>query len=384
VKFSFQNVDDMRILITGANGFIGKNVQLRLGAIKGWEVLQFTRDNNEAELPELVARVDAVIHLAGINRTTDPAELLKGNTALTGVLCDAIDLAVATNHRPLFIHASSIQVTRDNQYGRSKLAAEQRVRDCIDEHGLNGHIFRLPNVFGKWCRQEYNSVVATFCYNISRNLPIRIDDPATQLELVYVDDVIDAFLTVLEGHSPRMDQNGFSVVAPTYHISLQRLADLLYAFRESRRNHVVERVGDGLIRALYSTYLSYLEPADFSYDITRHGDERGIFAEMLRTRDSGQISFFTAGPGVTRGGHYHHTKSEKFLVIKGQARFRFRHMHTGEYHELFTNDSNLRIVETVPGWTHDITNIGDNEMLVMLWANEQFDAAHPDTYISSL
>jgi len=374
----------MRILITGANGFIGKNLRLRLSQVKGWELLPFTRENSRGELPALVAVADAIIHLAGVNRTTDSTEMVEGNMGLTNALCDAIDKAVAAGHRPRLIHASSIQVTRDNDYGRSKLAAEQRVRDCILAHELDGHIFRLPNVFGKWCRQNYNSVVATFCHNIAHDLPVRIDDPNARVNLVYIDDVVETFLAVLEDEAPARDEAGFALVAPVYQASLQQLADLIRAFRESRRNHVVEHVGTGLTRALYSTYLSYLEPENFAYGITCQGDQRGIFAEMLRTKDSGQISFFTAGPGVTRGGHYHHTKAEKFLVIKGRARFKFRHMDSGKYHELVTDDGDLRIVETVPGWAHDITNIGAGEMLVMLWANEQFDPAHPDTYACPL
>lgn len=374
----------MRILITGANGFIGKNLRLRLGEVRGWELHSFTREHSRTELPAMVAEADAIVHLAGVNRTADAVEMVEGNMGLTGALCDAIDQAVTAGHRPRLIHASSIQVTRDNDYGRSKLAAEQRVKDCILVNELEGHIFRLPNVFGKWCRQDYNSVVATFCYNIARDLPIRIDDPAARVNLVYIDDVVESFLAVLEGKAPSRDEAGLALVSPVYQASLQQLADQILAFRESRRNHLVEHVGTGLTRALYSTYLSYLKPADFAYGITPHGDERGIFAEMLRTKDSGQISFFSAGPGVTRGGHYHHTKTEKFLVIKGQARFKFRHMHSGEYHELIIDAGDLRIVETVPGWTHDITNIGDSEMLVMLWANEQFDPAHPDTYPSPL
>lgn len=374
----------MRILITGANGFIGQNLQARLNEVRDWETLLFTRANAPAELPGMVASADAIIHLAGINRTANPAEMVEGNLGLTGALCDAIDAAAATGHRPTVIHTSTIQVNRDNDYGRSKLAAEQRMLATVAAHGLDGHVFRLPNVFGKWCRQEYNSVVATFCYQIARDLPIRVDDPAALLNLVYIDDVTDTFLQILKGQGSVRDEAGFALVAPVYHTTVQKLVDEIRAFRESRKTHVVERVGTGLTRALYSTYLTYLDPNEFSYSVTRHGDQRGIFAEMLRTRDSGQISFFTAGPGVTRGGHYHHTKAEKFLVIKGKAHFKFRHIRSGEFHELVTDDDNLRIVETVPGWTHDITNIGDTEMLVMLWANEQFDPARPDTFACPL
>jgi UDP-2-acetamido-2,6-beta-L-arabino-hexul-4-ose reductase len=370
----------MRILITGTNGFIGKNIRLRFGEVEEWELLSFTRDNGLDELPSLVARADAVIHLAGVNRAADPAEMFKGNKGLTDALCDSIDQAAAAGHRPLLIHASSIQARLDNDYGRSKLAAEKRVSACIAAHGLNGYIFRLPNVFGKWCRQEYNSVVATFCYNIARGLPVRIENPDKLLKLIYVDDLVDTFMHVLQGLAPTRDDDGFALVMPVYQATVQELADSIRGFRKGRQTLLVDRVGAGLTRALYSTYLTYLDPADFDYPITCHRDQRGIFAEMLRTRDSGQISFFTAGPGVTRGGHYHHSKAEKFLVISGRARFKFRHMQSGEYRELITDGCDLRIVDTVPGWTHDITNIGDSEMFVMLWANEQFDPNRPDTF----
>jgi UDP-2-acetamido-2,6-beta-L-arabino-hexul-4-ose reductase len=370
----------MQILITGADGFIARNFRVHLGERREDEAILFTRGDSVAQLPELVAGADAVVHLAGVNRTENPEDFTRGNVDLTAELCAAIALAAGQGRRPTVIYASSTHAVRDTDYGRSKREAELRIREMALAHGIDAHIFRLPNVFGKWARPHYNSAVATFCHQISHGLPIRIDDPAAEISLVYIDDVVSTFFDVLRGAGPARDADGFSKVAPEYRASIGEIAEKLQGFRESRETHVVDRVGTGFTRALYSTYLSYLDPADFDYPIKTHRDPRGAFAEMLRTKDSGQVSFFTAGPGVTRGGHYHHSKTEKFLVIRGRARFKFRHIVTGEYHELDTDDANLRIVETVPGWTHDITNIGEDEMLVMLWANEQFDPALPDTY----
>jgi UDP-2-acetamido-2,6-beta-L-arabino-hexul-4-ose reductase len=237
-------------------------------------------------------------------------------------------------------------------------------------------IYRLPGVFGKWCRPNYNSVVATFCHNIANDLPIQINDPSTTLELVYVDDVVSEFIRML-GSMPAGLTRG--KVSPIYGTTLGDLANQIEAFKYCRESLVSERVGFGLIRALYATYVSYLPTSKFIYDLPKYGDERGIFVEMLKTQDSGQFSFFTAHTGVTRGGHYHHTKTEKFLVIKGTAHFRFRHVATNECYEIYTSGDKMQVVETVPGWTHDITNVGPEEMIVMLWANEIFDRARPDT-----
>jgi UDP-2-acetamido-2,6-beta-L-arabino-hexul-4-ose reductase len=222
--------------------------------------------------------------------------------------------------------------------------------------------------------------VATFCHNIARDLPIQVNDPAAPVTLVYVDDVINRFVQLMDGADAAVDAEGFASVAPQYTTTVGELARQVQVFKDSRRTLMTERVGTGLLRALYSTYVSYLPPELFAYSVPQYGDPRGVFAEMLKTPDCGQFSYFTAHPGITRGGHYHHSKTEKFLVIKGQARFKFRHMQTGQAHELVTSGDKAEVVETVPGWTHDITNIGSDEMVVMLWANEVFDRARPDTF----
>jgi UDP-2-acetamido-2,6-beta-L-arabino-hexul-4-ose reductase len=226
--------------------------------------------------------------------------------------------------------------------------------------------------------------VATFCHNIARDLPIQVDDPAAPVTLVYVDDVIARFVQLMDGADAALRADGFASVTPQYTTTVGEVARQIQAFKVSRTSLTTERVGTGLVRALYATYVSYLPPELFAYSVPQYGDSRGVFAEMLKTPDCGQFSYFTAHPSVTRGGHYHHSKTEKFLVIKGQARFKFRHMGTGETHELMTTSDKAEVVETVPGWTHDITNVGSDEMIVMLWANEVFDRSKPDTYVCPL
>lgn len=368
----------MKVLVTGADGFIAKNLIVRLGELQDFEVLRFSRQTPVEALPELVAAADAVVHLAGVNRPPSPEDFAVGNAGLTEGLCQAL----AEDGRALpVIFSSSVQVVHDNPYGSSKRAAEESLWRHAAASGAPVYVYRLPNVFGKWCRPNYNSVVATFCHNIARGLPIRVDDPAAQLTLVYVDDLVDEFIRVLRDQPP-VDGQALCEVPVAYRLTVGELASRLTAFRDSRASLISERVGEGLVRALYSTYVSYLPPEEFAYAVPKYGDPRGVFVEMLKTKDSGQFSVFTAHPGVTRGGHYHHSKTEKFLVIKGRARFGFRHILSDETCEILVSGDEPQIVETIPGWAHDITNIGDDEMVVLLWANEIFDRAHPDTIAS--
>ena len=368
----------MRILVTGSNGFIGKNLIVRLGEIPCYEVLRFTRDNSLQDLSDLVSRSDAVIHLAGINRPKDVKEFAEGNVDLTVQLCELI---AATGRQIPLVMSSAIQADLANPYGESKRGAEVAGEALAEKTGNPVAIYRLPGVFGKWCRPNYNSVVATFCHNIANDLPIRINDPAVSIKLVYVDDVAGEFIRMLDAMPAGLSRGE---VSPVYGITLGELAAQIEAFKNCRESLVSERGGTGLVRALYATYVSYLPPAKFAYDLPKYGDERGVFVEMLKTQDSGQFSFFTAHPGITRGGHYHHTKTEKFLVIKGSARFGFRHVVTNERYEVFTSGDRPQVVETVPGWTHDITNVGEDEMVVMLWASEIFDRERPDTIASKV
>lgn len=375
----------MRVLITGANGFVGKNLQLRLGERKDVEVVCFTREHTQGDLPHLLEGVEFVFHLAGVNRPQDPHEFVTGNTELTAALVEAVAGEMLVRGRKLsIVYTSSTQAAFDNPYGSSKRAAEVALQDFSAHSAAVVHVFRLPNVFGKWCRPNYNSAVATFCYNTARGLPIHIKDPAAAVTLVHVDDVVERFIQLLAGAEAALDAEGFATITPQYTTTVGELARLIEIFRASRHTLMTERVGTGFVRALYSTYVSYLPPESFAYSVPMHRDTRGVFVELLKTPDCGQFSYFTAHPGITRGGHYHHTKTEKFLVLKGEARFKFRHMQTGATHELTTSDAKAEVVETVPGWTHDITNIGSDEMLVLLWANEVFERDRPDTYTCPL
>lgn len=366
----------MKVLVTGADGFIGRNLHVALGEREGCEVLPVTRETGAAELRQLVAQADAAIHLAGVNRPQDPVEFATSNADFTARLCQAL---LATGRPIPVAFASSIQVERDNPYGLSKRQAETHLADYGRRSGASVAVYRLANVFGKWSRPNYNSAVATFCHNIARGLPIRIDAADAPVRLVYVDDFLAELLHFLAepGEGLRFPEAG-----PVYTTTVGDLARQIEAFKEVRTSLVTERVGVGLVRALYATYVSFLPPEAFSYDVPKHGDPRGLFVEMLKTPDCGQFSYFTAHPGVTRGGHYHHSKTEKFLVIKGRARYRFRHLLTDETFEVESHGDEPLVVETIPGWAHDITNIGDNELVVMLWANEIFDRARPDTVTS--
>ncbi len=366
----------MKILVTGADGFIGKNLCVALGEREGFEVLPITRASGAQDLRDAATRADAVIHLAGVNRPQDPAEFAAGNADFTLALCDALS---ASGRAIPVAYTSSIQAERDNPYGLSKRQGEAHLTAYGERTGAPVALYRLANVFGKWSRPNYNSAVATFCHNIARDLPIRIDQPDAPVRLVYVDDVITEFRRFLDqpGQGVRQAEAG-----PVYATTVGELARQIEAFKDVRNSLVSERVGTGLVRALYATYVSFLPPEAFSYSVPKHGDARGIFVEMLKTPDCGQFSFFTAHPGITRGGHYHHTKTEKFLVIKGRARYRFRHLLTDETFEVESRGDEPLIVETIPGWAHDITNIGEDELVVMLWANEIFDRQRPDTVAS--
>ena len=364
----------MKILVTGSNGFIAKNLIQFLSEKPEVEVLKVHRESSEQELKESILAADWIVHLAGVNRPLNESEFIEGNVTLT----EKIAQTLREGHKltPVIL-SSSIQADRDNAYGKSKLGGEQALETLHTEQGNPVYICRLANVFGKWSRPNYNSAVATFCHNVANDLPLQINDANALIRLVYVDDVVETFWNMING-SMSVDQT--FQIQPEYQITVGDLAETLNGFKASRDTLITDRVGTGLTRALYSTYLSFLRPAQFDYSVPKYGDARGVFVEMLKTPDAGQFSYFTAHPGITRGGHYHHTKTEKFLVIKGKALFKFKHVVSGEFYQLETQGDEPRIVETVPGWTHDITNIGDDEMVVMLWANEIFDRSKPDTY----
>lgn len=364
----------MRVLVTGANGFVGRNLAIHLTEA-GYEIVPLTRDTPAPDYPALVSGVEAIVHLAGENRPSDPAMFDVVNRQVTEHLL----ACAAEGSAPPVLLASSTQAGNASAYGVSKRAAEEAVEAYSAEHRLQATIVRFPNIFGKWCRPNYNSAVATFAYNAARDLPLPVNDPAAPLRLFYIDDAVRMILDWLAG----LDGSTPGVVrpepSPVYETTVGAVADAMRKFAEIQREHTVGDVGIGLERALYATYVSYLPPERFSYPLAVHADPRGRFAEVLRTSSSGQFSFFTAGPGVVRGGHYHHTKTEKFLVVQGRARFRFRNLADGEEHAFETASNEPRVVDTIPGWAHDIANVGEDELIVMLWANELFDRERPDT-----
>ncbi|MBU0743758.1 MAG: NAD-dependent epimerase/dehydratase family protein [Gammaproteobacteria bacterium] len=367
----------MKVLITGSEGFIGKNLVVKLQELQEYEIVHFDEKSLIEDLRKEIVDIECIFHLAGVNRPQNPDEFAAGNTDFTRKLCDLI---IDSECKIPIIFSSSIQAEIDNPYGISKLESEQVLLDYSMKTNVPVYIYRLPNVFGKWCRPNYNSVVATFCYNIANDLPIQVNDPDALINLVFIDDVISSFIGICR----QMSKETYCKVDPVYSITIGELAEQIKSFKENRKTLVIGDVGDGLVRALYSTYVSYLKPQQFSYNLSKHEDPRGIFVEVLKTQKSGQVSFFTALPGITRGGHYHHTKTEKFLVLKGRARFCFRNILTDEKYTYCVSGDVPEIVETVPGWAHDITNIGDDEMIVWIWANEIFDKQLPDTIASTV
>lgn len=362
----------MKILVTGANGFIGHNICLRLEETGYYDLIKIDRDSTDEDLYSGLQEANFVFHLAGVNRPKDTEEFTSGNVALTRKIVEILESKV--DNTPIML-SSSTQASYDNAYGLSKASAEKCVEEYGKKTGADYYIYRFPNVFGKWCRPNYNSFIATFCHNIANDIDIHIPDPSASVTLIYVDDICREMLSLLEGEVKK----GYPQVSPQFITTVGDVAQLLFKFKKSRETLITEDVGSGFTRALYSTWLSYLRPEQFCYTVPSYVDTRGVFCEMLKTKSSGQFSFFTAHPGITRGGHYHHTKNEKFLVIKGCARFKFQHLLTREIYELVVKSDIHQIVETVPGWNHDITNIGDDELIVMLWANEIFDREAPDT-----
>ena len=362
----------MRVLVTGANGFIGRNLAVRL-AEHNIDVVAWNRDTSITSISDNLSSIDWVVHLAAANRPATDDGFVIDNAEFTQTVIDMLSNA---QHPIPMIFSSSSQVVLDNSYGKTKRIVEEIVRAYGERSGSAVSIYRLPGVFGKWCKPNYNSVVATFCHNIAQGLAINISDPTKELVLVYIDDVVTEFVDIILGKKAILAEG---VVVPQYQVNLATLAEKIRSFPQSRVDLVLADVGTGFDRALYATYISYLQSEQFSYTVPRYVDPRGEFAELVKHPDAGQVSYFTAHAGITRGGHYHHTKTEKFLVIRGQARFCFRHLITNETYEILTQGGEGHVVETIPGWVHDITNIGTDELIVMLWANEIFDRAQPDT-----
>lgn len=363
----------MKILITGSNGFIAKNLIEHLKRYEDKKLYLYSKTNSENILEDYINEVDFIFHLAGVNRPKEVSEFYKGNSNLTKKIVETL---IKYNKKTPVLITSSTQAVLDNDYGKSKLRAEEILKEYKEKTGATIYIYRLPNVFGKWSKPNYNSVISTWCNNIANNLDIIVNNKETILNLVYIDDVVTSFLDNLT----KVDNSTYYDIETIYKKSLGEIEKLLLGFKNNRKTLLIQNVGSGFERALYATYLSYLNSKNFSYTLNGHEDERGTFYEILKTLDSGQFSLSTTAPGVTRGNHFHHTKNEKFLVVKGEALLEYRHIVTDEKISYKVSDNKMEVIEMIPGYTHNITNIGSEEMILLLWANESFDPNNPDTY----
>lgn len=367
------------ILITGAGGFVGKNLVATLRTAGYTDLMLFEKDDTPETLADYCRRAAFVVHLAGINRPTDPSEFYTGNAGLTDTLL--ADLEAAGNTAPVLV-TSSTQAELDNDYGKSKRQAEEAIFAHRRRTGAAVYVFRMPGVFGKWCRPNYNSVVATFCHNVAHGLPIQVRDPAFSLPLVYIDDVVACILATFDGQV-MMDRSATPIchMHPIHEVTLGRLAELIQGFAAGRTSLAVPDLAPGSFeKKLYSTYLSYLPSDQFSYPLEMHTDNRGSFTEFLRSPERGQVSINISHPGIVKGNHWHHTKNEKFLVVKGEGVIRFRNIFSREVIEYHVSGDKLEVVDIPCGYTHNIENVGTEDMVTVMWANEAFDPDHPDTF----
>lgn len=365
----------MNVLVTGANGFIGKNLVVALKSQKCTTVFEYDLDTDLALLDEYCKQADFVFHLAGVNRPKEQSEFIEGNLGFTSKLLETLEKH--NNTCPVMI-SSSIQATLDNPYGQSKKAGEDLLFKYGQQTGAKVLVYRFPNVFGKWCRPNYNSAIATFCHNLARDLPITVNDPDVVLNLVYIDDVVNELINALEGKETRVGD--FCEVREVYQKRLGDIVDLIYSFKNSREERSIPNMSDPFTKKLYSTYLSYLPKDKFSYELKMNVDNRGSFTEFIKTLDRGQISFNVSKPGVVKGNHCHRTKNEKFLVVSGKGVLRFRKIDEDEVIEYFVSGDKLEVVDIPVGYTHNIENLGDSDMVTIMWANEPFDPDNPDTY----
>ncbi len=364
----------MRILVTGAKGFIGKNLIAELKHRGYMEIYEYDRGMEDAILHQYTRDCEFVYHLAGINRPLKEAEYMEGNYGFTMELLRK--LKGFGNKAPILI-TSSIQAELNNPYGNSKKAGEDALFTYTQDTGCEAFVYRLPNVFGKWCRPNYNSVIATFCHNIARGEAITVNDPEVILKLTYIDDVVNEFITALEGKANRTGK--YCYVPVTYTMALGKIAEWIYSFQKSREQRFIPDQGDEFVKKLYSTYLSCLPVNQFCYPLKMNADERGSFTEFIRTPDRGQISVNISKPGVTKGNHWHQTKNEKFLVVSGKAVIGLRNVNSGEVISCQVCGEKLEVVDIPPGYAHCITNIGDTELVTVMWANDTYSFEKPDT-----
>lgn len=363
----------MKVLITGNKGFIGKNLTSFLQEVEDVNIIGFDKEDDFSVIEDNIENIDYIFHLAGVNRPENSNEFYEGNSDLTKRIVDL--LKEKDLHIPI-IMTSSIQAKLDNDYGKSKKLAE----DEVINYGNNSLVYRLHNVFGKWCKPNYNSVIATFCYNISHDLEITVSDESKELELIYIDDICKEFLNILKGSKPLDRDEYYCYINPRYKVTLAYIVNLLNSFKESMNSIYVPDTGNDFIKKLYSTYISYLPYESTHITAKKNADERGSFTELVRTNSCGQVSISFSKPGVVRGNHYHHTKLERFIVVKGKAKIGFSSIIDDSKYEFIVSDELIEVVTIPVGYTHNIENIGDGEMILAIWCNELFDAENPDTY----
>lgn len=363
----------MKILVTGSNGFIGKNliVELRNRGYK--DIYEYDIDKTKQQLSTYVHDCDIVFHLAGVNRPQNESEFMEGNTGFTQTLLEMLG-----DRKVTIFMSSSIQAALDNPYGRSKHQAENLVFEWAKKTNNKAIVYRLPNVFGKWCRPNYNSVVATFCHNIANCLPIQVNDSAVAMKLVYIDDVVKEFICALNGQANY--QETYCGVEPVYTVKLGEIAELVRTFKASREQRSIPNMSDEFTKKLYSTYVSYLPKDQFSYPLNMNADIRGSFTEFIKTPDRGQVSVNISKPGIIKGNHWHHNKNEKFLVVSGRGVIRFRRVDSDEIVEYFVSGDTLEVLDIPTGYAHNIENLGDLDMVTIMWANECFNPEKPDTF----
>lgn len=399
----------MKILVTGAAGFVGKNLVAALANIRDGkdrtrpllsitEIYQYDIDTEPALLDAYCASADFVFNLAGVNRPQDPAEFMSGNFGFASTLLDT--LKHHGNTCPVML-SSSIQATLigrygQSDYGRSKLAGEELFFRYSAETGAPVLVYRFPNLFGKWCRPNYNSVVATFCHNMAHDLPIQVNDRSTQLEMLYIDDLVQEMLDALEGQPHRCDYDGlepvpaeagrYCYVPTTHQVTLGEIVDLLESFKAQPQTLMMPRIpANSFAKKLYSTYLSYLPGDKAAFSLKMNVDARGSFTELLRTMDCGQVSVNISKPGITKGQHWHHSKWEFFIVVSGHGLIQERKIGSDEVIEFEVSGEQIQAIHMLPGYTHNIINLSDTQDLVtVMWANEPFDPGHPDTFFEEV
>lgn len=365
----------MKVLVTGSNGFVGKNLISNLSLNKEIEIYRYDKDSTEEDLDRYTKDCNFVFHLAGVNRPQNPEEFMEGNFGFTSRLLDM--LKKNQNKCPIMI-SSSIQAALENDYGKSKKAGEELIFKYGKDNEIKTFVYRFPNLFGKWCKPNYNSVIATWCNNVAHNEEIRVDDSSKELTLAYIDDVCNELIKCLDNNETK--DGNYCIVPITYTKSLGEISGLIKSFKDNDRGIMVPSTGDDFTKDLYATYISYVPLKELVVDLKEHRDNRGIFCELIRTKESGQVSISTTNPEIVRGGHYHNTKMERFIVVKGTAKIEFEHVVDHNKYEFEVSGDKLQYVTIPVGYQHSINNIGDDELILILWANELFNPEIPDTF----